>query len=156
MGIKKLSENLVSIILLISGIALRISAQTIQIGNTMGKGSDFMPKLCTTLWIVIAAGLLLESVSMKDDGDKKLSINLSGFGLTILFLVLYVFLMPLLGFILSSIFYMFAQMMLFVPAVYRTKRNIILFAVLSIVAPVAVYYLFVNVFYLLLPAGRLF
>lgn len=70
--------------------------------------------------------------------------------------MLYVVLIPLLGFTLSSILYMFAQMMLFVPAVYRTKRNIILFAALSIVVPVAVYYLFVNVFYLLLPAGRLF
>ena len=64
--------------------------------------------------------------------------------------------MPLLGFMLSSILYMFAQMLLFVPAVYRTKRNVILFAGLSVAVPIAVYYLFVNVFYLLLPAGKLF
>ena len=156
MGIKKLSENLVSMILLISGVALRVNAQTIQIGNTIGKGSDFMPKLCTTLWIIIAAGLLLESVTMKDDGEKKPGVSFVGFALTVLLLVLYIFLMPLLGFMLSSILYMFAQMLLFVPAVYRTKRNVILFAGLSVAVPIAVYYLFVNVFYLLLPAGKLF
>ena len=156
MGIKKRSEIIVDSFLLLIGIGLRINAQTIRVGNTLGQGSDFMPKLCTTLWIVIAAGLLLEALRMEDDKDKKLEMSLTGFFLTILLLTAYIFFLKKLGFVLSSVLYMFLQMMLFVPPVYRTKKNIIIFLVLSLFVPIAVYELFVNAFGLLLPAGKLF
>lgn len=51
---KKLSETLVNLVLVISGAALWLSAQTIEVGAAMGQGGDFMPKLCSSIWFVIA------------------------------------------------------------------------------------------------------
>ena len=157
MGIKKLSELIVDIVLLITGVGLWLSAQTIQIGTTMGKGSDFMPKLCTAMWSVLAFILLLQTVTkMPSNKGDKLDMNLKGFLLTILYLILYTALLPILGFTIASIAYMFAQMMLYVPAAKKTKRNVILIVFISVVLPIAVNLIFVNAFSLLLPAGKLF
>ena len=47
-------------------------------------------------------------------------------------------------------------MILFVPSEYRNAKNILIFAVLAVVIPVAVNALFVNAFALLLPEGIIF
>ncbi|WP_181995718.1 tripartite tricarboxylate transporter TctB family protein [Clostridium sp. AM58-1XD] len=156
MGIKKLSELVTDFVLLITGVGLWISAQTIETGTTMGKGSDFMPKVCTAVWVILAVILLLQTLKMADDKDKTLKMSLKGFLLTFLYLAVYMFLLNVTGFIISSILYMFAQMMLYVPETGRTKKNVILFAVLSAAVPIAVNILFVNAFSLLLPAGSIF
>lgn len=157
MGIKKLSELIVDIVLLITGVALWLSAQTIDVGTTMGKGSDFMPKLCATLWVFLAAVLLVQTMNMPSDAeDRQLDMNLKGFLLTILSLIVYTAILPIVGFTLASILYMFAQTMLYLPKAKRTKKTMILVTVVSVVLPIAVNAIFVNAFALLLPAGILF
>ena len=156
MGGNKISELIVNVVLVITGIGLFISAQAIETGTTMGKGSDFMPKLCTAIWVVLAVILLLQSIKMKDDSNNFLKISKKGLLMTLAYLLGYILLLNLVGFIISSILYLFVQMMLFVPDDYRTKNNCILFAALSTVIPFVVQVLFVNVFSLLLPTGIIF
>lgn len=155
MSTKKISEVVLSIILLIAGIALWFASQKIEVGAAMGQGGDFMPKLCSTVWVLISALLLISNITMKDEGEKTEGINLKGFFATLILLFVYVFMLKPVGFVISSIVYMLIQMLLFVPAVYRTKKNYILFVVLSVIVPVAVNALFVNVFSLILPTGIL-
>ena len=156
MGTKKLTELIVDAFILLVGVVLFISAQGIDTGSALGAGSDFVPKLCTGLWIAFAVCLLVKEIRALDDGKKELGIKLSGFILTLVLLFAYVYSLTILGFTLASVIYLFIQMMIFVPAEYRTTKNIILFAVISIVIPVAVNYLFVNAFSLLLPEGTIF
>ena len=156
MGTKKLTELIVDAFILLVGIVLFISAQGIDTGSALGAGSDFVPKLCTVLLILFAVCLLVKEIRASDDGKKELGIKLSGFILTLILLFAYVYSLTILGFTLASVIYLFIQMMLFVPAGYRTMKNIILFAVISIIVPVAVNYLFVNAFSLLLPEGTIF
>ena len=155
MSTKKLSEVILSMVLLIAGLALWFASQSIEVGAAMGQGGDFMPKLCSTVWVLISALLLVSNITMKDGGEKEAGINLKGFFATLVLLFVYVFMLKPIGFVISSMAYMLIQMLLFVPAEYRTKKNYILFVVLSVVIPVAVNALFVNVFSLILPTGIL-
>lgn len=154
MSSKKLSETVLSIVLLISGAALWLSSQKIEVGAAMGQGGDFMPKLCSAIWIILSVLLLLQSISIKEETTEKGStISLKGFFSTLILLFLYVLLLNITGFVLTSGIYMFIQMLLFVPLEYRNRKNFILFAIISIITPAAVNALFVNVFSLILPTG---
>ena len=93
---------------------------------------------------------------MEDDGVRAITMKLKNWAATLVLLFLYILLLDKLGFVVSSVLYMFIQMCLFVPAEFRSKKNYILFAVISLVLPVAVNLLFVNAFSLILPTGVLF
>jgi hypothetical protein len=153
MGTRKITELTIDIILLLSGIGLFMSSLTIEPGSTIGQGGDFVPKLCTGLWIFVSICLIITEMMARDDHEKGISANIKGFFATLVLLVVYVFALDKLGFVLSSAIYMFIQMCIFVPSELRSKKNYILFVILSIVVPLAVNELFVEVFSLILPEG---
>ncbi len=156
MGTKKLTELIVDAFLLLVGVVLFISARGIDTDTALGQSSDFVPKLCTGLWIVFSVCLLVKELRTHDDGVKKLGINLSVFLLTIILLLAYVYSLNILGFTVASMLYLIIQMLLFVPAELRTARNIIIFVILAVAVPLIVNALFVNAFSLLLPEGVIF
>lgn len=140
---------------MIVGIALWLSAQQIEVGYVMGQGGDFMPKLCAGLWILISAPLIMTSAMMPNNKDENAGIHVKGFLGTLILLIVYVFLLKPIGFVLTSIVYMFIQMMMFVPQELRSRNNYILFVVISVALPIIVNLVFVNVFSLILPTGIL-
>lgn len=152
---KNLAGNIVNLVLLLMGVGLFISAQGISTGAAMAQGGDFMPKLCSGIWMVLGILLFLFGLREKPAEGKGSKVSLKGFGATLVLLFLYVLLLKPVGFVITSIVYLFLQMCLFVPAEKKTKKNYILFAVISVVMPFAVNWLFVNVFALILPAGIL-
>lgn len=151
----KLSEVIFNMVLFLVGIVLLISAQSIEVGAAMGQGGDFLPKLCSLFWVIISGLMLCASVfkSTAQSEDKKG--NIKGFLLTLILLFQYVLLLKPIGFLITSSFYMFLQMLLFVPGELINKKRLILFAVISILLPALVNLLFANVFSLILPAGIL-
>lgn len=70
--------------------------------------------------------------------------------MTLLLMVVYVILMPIVGFLITTILYIFLQMMILS---HKTTRKIWLFALVSIVSSIIIYYVFRNVFYVMLPTG---
>jgi putative tricarboxylic transport membrane protein len=64
----------------------------------------------------------------------------------------YVAVMPIVGFLITTIVYMFMQMMILSS---KPERRWLLFAVVSVVATSIIYYVFRNVFYIMLPSGLL-
>lgn len=156
MGTKKLSELVLSVVLVVAGVILLVGANQIETGTSMGQGGDFMPKVCAYAWLIVSVLLLYTNTNMKDDHVKGITMHLKEWTATLVLLFVYVFLLDKLGFTLCSILYMFIQMCLFVPEELRTKKNYILFAVISIVMPIAVNALFANAFSLILPTGVLF
>ena len=72
--------------------------------------------------------------------------------LTIVLLAIYVVLFKPLGFILSTFIYLFFQITLLST---EKNRNLILFGIISVVAPVVIYALFVYVIKVPLPTGLL-
>jgi len=164
-------------VLAAAGLLAVLLAQRIKAGAGLGRGGAFMPKVISTAWLIISGLLLLfhllglrnkmkAPVTEKDSETlaeaEKVSVPKSGrfsgtrgFFLTLILLTLYVAFLKPVGFVIMSAFYLFFQMLLFVPDVYRTKKNCALFALIAVVMPVVVNLLFVNVFSLILPRGIL-
>ena len=151
---KNLGSNLFNIVLLLVGIALFCSAQTIEAGAVLGQGADFMPKLMSIAWIVLSALNLLRGFR-EPEGEKENG-SVRRFLVTLALLFVYIYFLNLIGFTLASILYVFAQTLLFVPKEKKNVKNCILFAVVSVVIPIAINLLFENVFSLILPEGMLF
>lgn len=144
-----------NMVLVLAGAALWLSAKNIAVGAAMGQGGDFMPKLCSSIWLLVSGLLLVFSLRAPDEKEKANTAGMRGFLITAALLFAYILLLKPVGFVITSAVYMFTQMMLFVPKEYRSKKNYIIFAVIAIALPIGVNALFANVFSLILPAGIL-
>jgi flagellar biosynthesis protein FlhB len=138
----------------VTGVALFMSAQGIDTGSAMGQGGDFMPKLLTTIWLIFSALIFITGLREKGKGAEGMDVK--GFIATLVLLFAYIFLIDIIGFTITSIVYVFIQMLLFAPKDNRTKKTYIVFAAISIIAPIVVNLIFANVFFLILPEGMLF
>lgn len=157
----KYGEVAVSAVILAVGAVLFVAAQYIDTGAAMSKGGDFMPKVATTLLLVLAAAQFVSSMpqtrtQQPDDASAAQSEengqNYRAFYLNILLLVGYVLLMQPVGFLLSTAVYITLQMYLYAP---KERKYLYLSPAVGIVSSVAIYYAFVSGFELLLPAGIL-
>ncbi|MGL5434797.1 MAG: tripartite tricarboxylate transporter TctB family protein [Lachnospiraceae bacterium] len=152
----KLEELIICLALVVFGVALVVSAQSIQTGVTMGQGGDFMPKLCSKLWLLISALLLITTMIKPEERFLiKEAVQLRGFLATMTILLVYGLALKPVGFVISSIVYMLVQMIIFVPDDKRSTKMYLIFAVISVIMPILVNMLFVDVFSLVLPAGIL-
>ena len=130
-------------------------------------GADFAPKLVAVGIFILGIFYLITSIKkqkqMNNLADTKTSekessteekkkISPLSVLLTVGLLVLYVVLMPTIGFLITTAVYLFFQMYLLAA---KVERKIPLFVIISVVTSVTVYYLFKSVFYLMLPAGIL-
>ncbi len=150
---KNIKDMVIYLVLIIVGVALFVSAQTIEVGATMGKGGDFMPKLCTTVWLILSVLLFFSELKKT---EKSETINqMSGLLISLALLFVYIFFLDILGFVIMSMLYLFAQMFLFLPKSQRNKKQYITLALIAVISPIAVNWLFVNVFSLILPTGIL-
>lgn len=70
--------------------------------------------------------------------------------ITLGLMVAYIALIPYVGFLIMTAVYMFVQMLILS---HVTNRRIWLFLIISVVTSAVIYYLFRNVFYVMLPTG---
>ena len=125
--------------------------------------ADFFPRLDAALLLVlgvilVVSGFLKAKQAQPEAGETvpfwKNDGTISMLE-TLVLLVLYIGLMKPLGFVITTVFYLIAQMYTLTPREKRTKRNLALFVVISLITSLAIYLLFTKVFYLMLPAGIL-
>jgi hypothetical protein len=128
-----------------------------------GKEGDFGPALLPKVIgvIIVFLSILLiytaflndkkTTVTQKTEGDG--SYDYKSVILTMMLLVLYIVTMEPIGFIISSMLYLFLQMIIM--ANKPGKRQIITYAIISLVLPYLVDYLFYSMFSLMLPDGLL-
>jgi len=128
-------------------------------------GPDFYPMLVAVVVVALCALLFcfdLYALSKKRGtsestaaaariGEKKQTKTVL---VTLLFIVAYIALLDILGFILSTFLYLTLQISLLSPKA-PTKRSILLYGSLSAVFASAVYFIFTEFFLLMLPAGIL-
>ena len=114
-------------------------------------GPAFLPTLIALGLVVLSAALLIHGVLEERRGSGGAAgygvpargwIALAGF-------VVYVGLLPSLGFVLASLFFFAGLMWLY------GERNKILIALTSVLVPVVLFYLFTAGFQILLPRGPL-
>lgn len=97
-------------------------------------------------------GVTQDNVAEFDDDAAMRGASTKSMLIIFAILVAYIGLMPIVGFILSTAFFLLASMLVLTPA---NRRNIVLIIVLTLVVSVGVYFLFVDGLSLVLPAGLL-
>lgn len=134
-------------------------------------GADFMPKIIAILIAIMSIPVIVNGfkgrevvetdskATIADDDEVSISeaqeetINEKSYIdliLTIVLLIVYLILIPILGFLIATSAYLIIQMLIFSE---WTIRNVLLYGVISIVTSSIVYFVFRNVFYVMLPAG---
>jgi hypothetical protein len=149
---------------IVSGTAVLLLAAALYIGSTGIKsldvsrfGSGFFPSIVAGLLailglVIVAGGIRQARGPDQKSADKDGKPRPWAVVATFVLMAAYAAFLPTLGFLVSTGVYLFVQMLLLVPS---DKRNFGLFGIISVVTAVVVYYTFVKVFQLMLPAGIL-
>ncbi|MDR1106884.1 MAG: tripartite tricarboxylate transporter TctB family protein [Treponema sp.] len=154
----KNGDILAGAVLFLIGMFMLINAAVFGRAINTGIGADFFPKIVSCALMTVSAGLLRSGIKAekasaannKTEPVKKG--NYPVFAAVLVVFLSYVFIMPVLGFIITTIPFLFFLMLLLVP---KKKRNIPLFLGVSSGVSLGTYLLFVKVFFVMLPMGLL-
>ncbi len=160
MFFKKFGDIVVGIFFAVVGAAMIILAKALPKSKVMDIGPDFMPTVIGAVILVLALTLLflsvknfkmhvkeLEASNYKDTSDYKRVI------LSILLVLVYVLTMKPIGFIITTLVYLFLQMYVLAPEENRTKKDVITLLIIDVVFTFIVFFLFRYGFKIVLPAG---
>ena len=149
----KMADFLAGVGLLILGIIVFVMGRNLPSAQ-YGLGSNGYPMF---VGILLAIMGLIQAVTtlIKGGISWKISMPKEKRGLLLLLAVavwsfLYVYLMASLGFLLTTPFYLFGNMMLF------AYRKYVRAVIVSVGMSVGIFYLFTRVFFIFLPTGSLF
>lgn len=136
---------------LLFGLFMFFESNKIAARMTKDIGSGFFPKVVSVAIIAVALAVIALSFLKKSDDLVKKE-NLSQFGgwATISLLVLYVAVLNRIGFIISTIIYLFIQMYLLST---DENRNWWVMAIFSVISPIVIYLFFVYLLKMPLPKG---
>ena len=125
----------------------------------MKIGPDFMPMVIGTLILILALMLLFSSIKNfkrnaakaeampSDTSDYKRVLA------SLVLVVIYVNILAPVGFIISTLGYLFLQILVLAPDGSRTSKNVMLYALIDVVFVFVVFFLFRYGFKIVLPAG---
>lgn len=160
MFLKKYGDLVLGIVFAVIAIAMYVGADALPPNLLGGVGSDFVPKIIAIGILILVvfqlkAGIAAIKNYKPEAETKEAEEDKPEYGrvfATIVVLTAYVFLMNTLGFMISSAIYLFLQILILTP---KDKKNYILFAIIAVVASVAIYFIFKNCLSVMLPAGLL-
>lgn len=149
----KVRDLLCSVIMLIFSAVMFIVALDIPHKIESDVGSGFVPKfiaVCIMVVAVVQGVLTLLDKSPSTKAKDKLFEDAKGGVVTILLMAAYMAIFEPVGFIFSSIIYLFLQILWLSD---DTNRKPVLFAIISVALPLAVSALFAFVIKMPLPKG---
>lgn len=149
----KKSDILCSAIFLVFGAAMAYFSLGINKMIETDVGSGFVPKFIAICIMIVAAAKLILTLTEKKPtatAAKKSNSDLPGGVGTVALMAAYMLSFEPVGFLLSSMVYLFAQILLMSN---RENRKPLLFAVISVVLPLIIDLLFVFVIKMPLPKG---
>ncbi|MGW8115407.1 tripartite tricarboxylate transporter TctB family protein [Caproicibacterium sp. NSD3] len=149
----KVRDLVCSIIILVFGAGMFLIALGIPHKTSTDVGSGYVPEFVAICIIVTGVVQLILTLTRKSAGDRvkeKLFDDVKGGFGTIALMIVYMLIFQPVGFICSSAIYLFTQIMLLSD---NTNRKPVLFAIIAILVPVAIYALFVYVIKMPLPKG---
>ena len=147
-------RNLItSVIFLVIGAFMLVQSLAVPHKIPSDVGSGYVPAFISICLLVVSGAKLILTLLDKDPADevvKKSNWSMKGGVVTIAIILVYMLAFEPVGFILSSVVFLFALMNWFAN---NENRNLPLFAAISILLPVAVDALFVFVIKMPLPKG---
>jgi putative tricarboxylic transport membrane protein len=154
----KNGDVLAGSVLFLMGMFMLINAVIFGRGINTGIGADSFPKIISCALLAVSAGLLRSGIKIKNASAENNKTepakqgNYPVFAAVLGVFLSYVFIIPVLGFIITTVPFLFFLMLLLVP---RKKKNVPLFLGVSAGVSLGTYLLFVKVFFVMLPAGLL-
>lgn len=139
---------------LFSGL-LYYGGMTVKTLEVSSFGSGFFPKILAVLLALTSASIIFtgyKKAKGADEAEGDAKTHWKGVLLTFVLMLGYMSLIPFLGFMITTAAYLFLQMNILAG---DHSRKHVQFAVVSVISSVVIYYTFVNVFRLMLPAGIL-
>jgi len=164
MFFKKYGDLVVGIFFLALSFFLYIMADALPPSILGGIGSDFFPKImaiatCILSFFQIRSGFKTmrsrkpeEKEAAEEEEYKPEYLRVLA---TIALFTIYVFTLGPVGFLISSTLYLFLQIIVLSPKDKRSLRDIIIYAIISIVSCVVIYFVFRRGLNLMLPTGIL-
>ena len=161
---KRCRDLILGILLLALGITYTVMAQNIKQGNKLIQRNvgtfahaRIIPTMLGILLTILAVILIIQGVLkfLKDDGaqPKKMSrVDMFSILLTFAAMIIYIILLPELGFMLSTMLYLFCQITILAP---KEKRNYLLFAIVAVVFTIIAFVAFRIGLTQMLPRGPL-
>jgi putative tricarboxylic transport membrane protein len=143
---------------ILTALGIWMLADAINFGRFIsgGIGADFFPKIISTALVLIglllAAGAYKAARKQAEKREAAVKNNYAEFAAVIGLFILYILALKPLGFILSTAPFTFLLILILSP---RENRRYLLFAAIAVAVTIAAYFLFVKVFYVMLPPGIL-
>ena len=142
----------------LGGVVIFLSQQLPK-SKVMKIGPDFMPMLIGIVILILALILLVTSIkNFKANSEKAASMpaDTSDYKrvlASLILVVIYVNILAPVGFIVSTLGYLFLQIVVLAPNDRRTLKHLTSYAILDIVFVFIVFFLFRYGFKIVLPAG---
>ena len=146
----KKKELVTSVIFLAFSIVMIIFARQLQPMMQNDVGSGFFPTVIGVAMCAISVFRLILALREKETEAKKSGDDLKGGLETLVLIGAYCIVFNSLGFIISTIVYLFLQILILTPA---EKRSFPVTIAISLIAPFAIYALFVYAINTPLPKG---
>lgn len=165
--VAKYGDVFSGLFLLIVSVIIFFTAFSFEALTTSRVGPAFMPQIIAIIMavfsIIIAVNGFKKSKAANEENDvvepvkdkeEELIVtekkSYKPVLITLVLMIAYIALLPYIGFLIMTAVYMFLQMLVLS---HITNRKIWLFLLISVVTSAAIYYLFRNVFYVMLPTG---
>ncbi len=159
MFFKKYGDIIVGIFYSVLGAVTIYLSQQLPKSRVMKIGPDFMPMVIGVIILVLALMLLFSSIknfkanSQKAEASPADTSDYKRVLASLVLVVIYVNILSPVGFILSTLGYLFLQIVVLAPNDRRTAKNILSYAIIDVIFVFAVFFLFRYGFKIVLPAG---
>lgn len=151
-------EILSGVIFFLIAVALYVGSYAIVVTTNDAMGPQFFPRTVAVIMgllavVQVAGGLKKEKKEQGDEGTGGFNARAAA---TIAILFAYALLVQTVGFIIMTALYLMAQILLLLPEKrLKSRKGIVITAVVSVVTPIFIYELFYRAFSIFLPTGLL-
>lgn len=158
MKIEKNGNFILGIAFLLFGIIYFIAASFVPESAVMDLGPDILPKVIAIITIILGGVQVvngyrqMKAYQPSDESGENKKLEYWRVGATIVSFIIYVNLIEVVGFLIMTFIYLIMQMNILS---VQEERKQVRFVIISLVTAVFVYFLFRNVFNVMIPAGIL-
>ena len=141
-----ITTSIILLVLCLTGFLLAGNISVPQ--DTTGYGPTFFPRLVLILLALLSSILLIKGIRSYKHDEEKIHFDKDSMLKTAVFIILlliYLVLFFVIGFIFSSIIFLFIAQLIF------GIRNITKLVVVSVFVPIILYFIFTNLFQIPLP-----
>jgi len=152
---KKYADVITGAVGLVIGVIVLIMSIQIGIAEGQAVGADFLPKIVAVLMIILSAILIwngIKQARVYEDRPQEYKKNYLGVAILILAGILYAQLLKPVGFIITSLVFLFLALCLISK---KEETNYLKFALITIVMVLLIYFVFTKGFGIRLPKGIL-